>query len=108
VQTSPTPESFVVIHRQWSTGDRVELDMPMTMRLEPVDPQHPQTVALIFGSLVLFAITDTQRVLTRAELLGAKRVGQRTWQVRTDGAPIKMLPFTDIGDEQYSTYLRVT
>jgi hypothetical protein len=33
---------------------------------------------------------------------------KRSWQVRTAGASIKMLPFTDIGEEQYSTYLRVT
>jgi DUF1680 family protein len=108
VQTPVTPGSFAAIHRQWSAGDRVELDLPMTMRLEPVDPQHQQTVALVFGPLVLFAITDTQPVLTRAQLLGAKRMGQRNWQVRTDSALIKMLPFTEIGDEQYSTYLRVT
>jgi len=108
VQTPAIAGSFAAIHRQWSTGDRVELDLPMTMRLEPVDPQHPQTVALVFGPLVLFAITDHQPVLTRADLLAAKRIDQRSWQVNTPGAPIKMLPFTDIGDERYSTYLRVT
>lgn len=80
----------------------------MTMRLEPVDRQHPETVALVFGPLVPFAITDTQPALTRAELLGAKRMDERSWQVRTDGVPTKMLPFTEIGEEQYSTYLRVT
>ena len=103
-----SPGRFVAIHRQWSTGDRLELDMPMTMRLEPVDPQHPETVALLFGPLVLFAVTDAQPAVTRADLLAAKRVDRRTWQVKTDGAPIKMLPFTDIDEEQYSTYLRVT
>ncbi len=108
VRAALTPGSFVAVHRHWSSGDRIEMDMPMTMRLEAVDPRHPQTVALMFGPLVLFAITDSQPVLTRAELLGAKRMDQRRWQVRTDAAPIKMLPFTDIGDEQYSTYLRVT
>jgi hypothetical protein len=108
VQTPATAGSFVTIHRPWSTGDRIEVDMPTTMRLEPVDAQHPQTVALAFGPLVLFAITNAQPVLTRAELLGAKRVGERIWQVKTSGAPIKMLPFTDIADEHYSTYLRVT
>jgi DUF1680 family protein len=106
--TPTTPGSFAAIHRQWSTGDRVELDLPTTMRLEPVDPRHAQTVALLFGPLVLFAITDTQPLLTRADLLAAKRMDQRSWQVRAAGAPVKMLPFTDIGEEQYSTYLRVT
>ncbi len=108
VQTSTTPGSFAAIHRRWRSGDRVELDLPMTTRLEPVDRQHPETVALAFGPLVLFAITDTQPLLTGAGLLGAKRISERSWQIRTDAAPINMLPFTDIGEEQYSTYLRVT
>ncbi|MGA8540957.1 MAG: beta-L-arabinofuranosidase domain-containing protein [Terriglobales bacterium] len=107
-----TPGSFATVGRQWRTGDRVELDMPMTMRLEAVDAQHPQIVGLVFGPVVLFAITDNQPdnqpSLTRADLLAAKRTDQRIWQVRTDSAPIRMLPFTDIGEEQYSTYLRVT
>jgi len=41
-------------------------------------------------------------------LLAAKRMDQRSWQVKTAGVPIKMLPFTDIEEEQYSTYMRVT
>lgn len=107
-KTPGTPGSFAAIHRHWSTGDRVELDLPMTMRLEPVDPQHPQTVALLFGPLVLFAVTDTQPLLTSADLLAAKRTDKRSWRVSTVGGPIRMLPFTDIGEEQYSTYVRVT
>jgi len=108
LQAPATPGSFAAVHRQWKTGDRVELDLPMTTRLEAVDPQHPQTVALLFGPLVLFAITDTQPLMTHADLLAAKRTGQRSWQVKTTGAPVKMLPFIDIGEEQYSTYLRLT
>jgi hypothetical protein len=107
-QTPPTPGSFAAIHRQWKTGDRIELDLPMTMRLEPVDPQHPQTVALLCGPLVLFAIGETQLSPTRSDLLAAQRVDKRSWRVSTANARIKMLPFTEIGEEQYSTYLRVT
>jgi len=108
VQGPAAPGSFAAIHRQWSDGDRVELDMPMTTRLEPVDPQHPQIVALVFGPLVLFAMTDNQPSLSGANLLAAKRMNQRNWQVKTERAPIRMLPFIEIGEEQYSTYLRVT
>ncbi len=106
-KVTPTPGSFAAIHSQWSSGDRIELDLPMKTRLEQVDPQHPQTVALLFGPLVLFAVADNPSLLTRADLLAAKRMDQRSWQVRTAGGTIKMLPFTDIGDEQYSTYLRI-
>ena len=108
LETQATPGTFAAIRRQWNTGDRVELDLPMTIRLEPIDPRHPQTVALVFGPLVLFAIADTPPSLSRAELLAAKRMDQRSWQVSTTGAPLKLLPFTAIGDEQYSTYLNVT
>jgi hypothetical protein len=51
---------------------------------------------------------NTQPLLARADLLAAKRMVQRSWQVNTAGVSIKMLPFTDIGEEQYSTYLHVT
>jgi len=108
VQGPAAPGSFASIHRQWSDGDRVELDMPMTTRLEPIDPQHPQIVALVFGPLVLFAMTDNQPSLTGANLLAAKRMNQRNWQVKTEREPIRMSPFIEIGEEQYSTYLRVT
>ena len=46
--------------------------------------------------------------MTGAELLGASRVDQRTWQIKTISGPIKMLPFTEIEEEQYSTYQLVT
>jgi DUF1680 family protein len=101
------PGTFVSVHRQWNDGDRIELDLPMTLRLEPIDPRHSQTVALCFGPLALFAITDTQPSLNAADLLAANRLDRRTWEVNTSGGPMKMLPFTDIGEEQYSTYLQV-
>jgi uncharacterized protein len=80
----------------------------MTTRLEPIDPRHRQTVGLLFGPLVLFAVTDDPPLtLTRADLLAAKRMGPRSWQVNAASGAIRMLPFTDIGEEQYSTYLRI-
>jgi hypothetical protein len=103
-----TPGTFAAVNRQWNDGDRIELDLPAKTRLEAVDPQHPQTVALLFGPLVLMALTDSPPAVTRAGLLAAKRTGQRRWQVETPGAPLEMRPFTEIQDEQYSTYLRVS
>ena len=108
LQTEITPGTFAAIQREWDDGDHIELDLPTPMRLEPIDSQHPQTVAPLCGPLVLFAITETQPAVSGADLLAAKRTGLRSWQVRTAGATIKMLPFTEIADEQYSTYLRIT
>jgi DUF1680 family protein len=49
---------FATIRRQWKTGDRIELEIPLRTRLEPIDPWHPSTVALMSGPLVLFALTS--------------------------------------------------
>jgi len=99
--------TFAAVRREWNTGDRVELILPMTTRLEPIDQQHSDTVALLHGPLVLFAITDTAPTVTRANLLAAKRTGRRSWEATAGGMPLKLLPFVEIADEPYSTYLRV-
>ena len=101
------PGTFATIRRPWKTGDHVELDLPLVKRLQPVDPSHSNTVALLCGPLVLFAITGTPPVVTRQQLLAAKKTGQQNWQVETAAAPLQMLPFTAIADEQYSTYVVV-
>jgi DUF1680 family protein len=100
--------SFARVQRLWKTGDRIDLELPMKARLEAVDPQHAETVALLVGPVVLFAITDAEPKVTRAQLLAAKKNGPQSWQVETASGLVKMLPFTAIGEEQYSTYLRVT
>jgi DUF1680 family protein len=96
---------FAKLRRTWKNGDRVEVDLPMKLRLEPIDPKHPQTVALLCGPLVLFAITETAPPVTRQQLLAVKKTGQQSWQVETATGPMSMLPFTAITDQQYSTYV---
>ena len=102
------PGTFAIVARKWKTGDHIEIDLPMTIRLEPIDPTHPQTVAAVFGPLVLFAVTDHQPSLNRTNLLAATRTSERSWEVQTSAAPIKLLPFTEIAEEQYSTYINAT
>jgi DUF1680 family protein len=108
VTPSAVPGEFAAIRRQWKNGDRIELGLPMRLRLEAIDAQHPRTVALLCGPLVLFAITDDPPVVTARELLAAKKSGKQSWQVSLAGGPMTMLPFTAIEDQQYSTYLIVT
>ena len=100
--------SFAHLRRKWKTGDRIDVEFPMTTRLEAVDPQHTDTVALLVGPLVLFNITDAaQPAVTRAQLLAAKKMAPGLWHVALDGDRVmKMLPWTVLDDQPYSTYLR--
>lgn len=100
--------SFARVERQWKTGDRIELELPMAARVEAIDAQHADTVALLVGPLVLFAVTDSEPRVTRSQLLAAKRSVGQSWQAEAAGGKLKMLPFTAIQDEAYTTYLRVT
>jgi uncharacterized protein len=102
---------FAAIRREWKTGDRVELTLPLRTRLMPIDARHADTVALMRGPLVLMAVKDAQTAalakITREQLLAVKRVSEREWQVGSANGPVTMLPFTWMGSRPYTTYMKV-
>jgi DUF1680 family protein len=102
---TPVPGSFVAIQRQWKTADRIDLDLPPRKRLEPIDPRHPNTVALLCGPIVLFAVGESLPAVTRWQLLAATKAAKHSWRVESAAAPLTLLPFTAISDEPYSSYL---
>lgn len=100
--------AFANIDREWRNGDRVELDLPMRPRLEAVDSQYPDIVALMVGPLVLFG--EQTPGLTRGQLLVSKKMAAAVWHVPLGGDRVmKMVPWTALSEnEPYTTYLRVT
>jgi len=104
------PGTFVAVRRTWKNGDLVELELPMPLRLEPVDVQHSNQVALVRGPLVHFAVADSQPSFEKAELLRAtltKNTRGDLTAVATDGKPLALRPFMSINEESYSTYVRL-
>jgi uncharacterized protein len=99
------PGSFAEITRTWKNGDRIEIELPMKNRIEALDARHPDTVALLCGPLVLFAIGKGVPRFTRNRLLAARKIGQETWEAETSAGTVKLLPFTAINDEPYTTYM---
>lgn len=47
------PGEWAAIARAWNPGDRVEVRIPLRLRMEPVDRQHPLRVAVVRGPVVL-------------------------------------------------------
>lgn len=84
--------AFAELRREWKSGDRIELELPRKRRLQAVDAQHLDTVALLEGPVVLMRIGAGEPI-ARTDLLNAQ--------------PPLVKPFTDIQDETYSTYVRV-
>ena len=104
------PGRFASILRSWRDGDRIELRLPRRLRLEAVDAQHPSTVALLCGPLVLFAVhADAEPPpVSRRDLLAARQTARERWTAGDAAAPITFLPYVAVGNERYSTYLRVS
>lgn len=99
---------FISLRRKWKDGDRIELELLLPMRLEHIDAEHPNTVALVRGPIVLFPIGEHPPAVTRHQLLSATRLhGQTSWHSDTMASPLELRPFFAIDDEVYSTYLNV-
>jgi DUF1680 family protein len=110
VSTEVQPGTFASIRNTWKDGDRVELELPMPLRLEAVDANHPDIVALIQGPLVLMAVAESQPTFDRNALLQAKGANNTTgdWLANSaDGKSIAMRPFMKIDKESYSTYVQL-
>lgn len=106
------PGSFAAVRREWKTGDRVDLELPLKMRLESIDNRHSDTVALLYGPLVLMALkqepSSALPKVTREQLLAARQVSEREWQASAAPGTLKLRPFTWIGSRPYTTYLKVS
>jgi uncharacterized protein len=100
------PGAFAAIRREWKDGDRIEAEFDMPMRLEAVDPRHPDTVALVRGPLCLFGVDPASGGFTRRQLLAAVQsaAGSSEWTVQRNGAPARFLPFSAIHEEKYRLY----
>jgi DUF1680 family protein len=104
------PGTFASLRRTWKDGDRVELELPMPLRLETVDVNHPNLVSLLHGPLVLFALRDSEPNFEESGLLRAKPMQNSAgdWLANsTEGTPVTMRPFMNIDKENYSTYVRM-
>lgn len=110
IDANVQPGTFVSLKREWSSNDRIDLELPRKMELKAVDSQHPDTMALVYGPLVLFALTSDTPNVTKGQLLGSVRQtsGSDEWLVETASGSLRFKPFWEITNEQYSTYLLTT
>ena len=100
--------TFASIRRVWGRNDHVELELPMRLRLVPVDTETPGTVALMRGPLVLFRLGPGSEPLHEHDLLGAQQTANAEWIVRSSAGDLRFRPFASIHDESYSTYINLT
>ncbi|MBT9332370.1 beta-L-arabinofuranosidase domain-containing protein [Paracidobacterium acidisoli] len=104
-----SPGAFFLVRRTWKSRDRVEIEFDMPMRLEAVDPQHPNTLALTHGPLALFAIGESFGQFDRSQLMHAAQTssGSSDWQVESSTGKVRFTSFASIRSEKYRLYQKV-
>jgi len=128
-----SPSSYLTLTRTWKTGDRVELELPMSLHAAPM-PDDPTVTAVMYGPLVLAGRLGPQG-LTRemtyggydCELKGdpvpapaitAKVNDPANWVERTPGTrlgfrtkgqaqSVALVPLNRISGERYVVYWKV-
>lgn len=103
------PGNFLTLQRTWKDGDRVEIEMEMPLRLEPVEPENANIVALMRGPVAMFAMADGPTDVTREQLLAAtvSRRSSDDWVVRGKSGDVTLRTFAAIQDEAYRLYHEV-
>jgi len=135
VSVSAKPNTWATIERDWQPRDAVILRVPMTLRAVPIDPQHPQRVAILYGPLVLAARMGkaglgadnlragptrprtvpeyhgdglpTPALTGAAPWVRAGAAGSLTFQTTGPGERRELVPLHRLFDERYAVYFRV-
>jgi DUF1680 family protein len=106
------PGSFAAIRRRWQMNDTVQIQLPFSLRLEPVDEQHPGTVALVWGPLLLVAL-DPPLELAKSSVsfspegLKSTPYAPLTFEIPRAPGNLRFVPFYRVQDETYTTYVQV-
>ena len=102
------PGKFFALSRTWKNGDRIEYEIDIPFRLQAVDSQNPQRVALLRGPLALFGAGDLPERFARKHLLAAvASPSNDSWVVHGDAGAATFRPFAAIGDETYRLYHKI-
>ena len=110
VSAPATPGTFHEIRREWRDGDRIALVIDRPLRLEAVDEEHPDLVALMQGPLALFAAGDRFLPFTRRDLMTAAQAGPQAseWRVVTADGAQSFRPYYVIGRDSTRLYQPVS
>jgi len=108
-ESSIEPGKFLALQRSWKDGDRVEIEFEMPLRLEAIDNENPNNVALLHGTIALFAVGEIPAKLSRKDLLSATALSSSSsdWVAKTAGGMLTFRPFSSIMSEGYRLYNRV-
>jgi hypothetical protein len=111
ISVAAEPGTFAAIRRRWQTNDTLQVRLPFSFRLEPIDEQHPDTVALMWGPLMLVALDQPLELPEKSispQGLRSTPYAPLTFEAPRPTGKLRFVPFYRVRDEVYTTYLHRT
>ena len=100
--------TFAAVHRVWHNNDTIEVNLPFSSRVLPVDNQHPNTVALMRGPLFLVGLGPQgkldRRALNSPQALRAVPNAGQTYELATAPTTTRFVPFYCVNSQNYTSY----
>ena len=108
VDVAAGPGAWAVVRRTWKPGDRLEIRIPLDLRLVPVDKEHPRRVAVMRGPVVLVRRENPVIIPPAGGDLASwlRPAGGNSIEFVVEGQPHgAFVPFYAVGhDEPYNMY----
>ena len=133
VEAMASAGSYLTLSRTWKNGDRVEMELPMCLRIESM-PDDPKMQSILYGPLVLAGDLGSEG-LTEQMIVGPNapqirrvplevpsfhaasadpnswiKAGAKPLEFRTDGQQknVSLAPINSIFGKRYSVYWQVS
>lgn len=88
VKVEGTPSSYVTVNREWKTGDKLDVQIPMSLRLEPM-PDKANRVSILYGPIVLAGNLGAENTQVTIPVLLTNGARVESWL-----KPVKQKPLT--------------
>jgi DUF1680 family protein len=103
-RVSLEPGGFATLTRRWRKGDSVELTLPFSFRTVPLDDRNPDTVAVMYGPLMLVAVDPPQQLRSAFGEMTPVPGKPLEFDCGTQGGSVRLRPFYQVQHEPYSSY----
>ena len=111
IDVEAAPRTFAAVRRRWQTNDALQIRFPFSFWGLPIDEQHPNLTAMMWGPLMLVAL-DSPLVLAKKPMeaspagLRATASSPLTFEATREAEKLRFVPFYRVRDEVYTTYVQ--
>jgi uncharacterized protein len=104
------PGSWLAVRRRWRAGDRLEVELPMRLELNPT-PDDAAVQAVTYGPVVLNGACGSRRITAMPRLdassLALVTAQPLTARASADGEPVTLIPTARTQHQYYNVYWQI-